>query len=107
MSSKVIKVGHRKVDDVRIGGVYVATYCFDKHRVYVERDGSESFAPFSEILYLLKVPGGDRKLWLKPWERKRVLEALAEVGPVDGSSRPSGQECLVSDNRDGRGGDAS
>ena len=67
--------------DANAGGVYAAQYRFDKHRVIVERDGSESFEPVSETVYLLKLPGSDRKLWLKPWERLRVLEALQEVEP--------------------------
>ncbi len=81
--------------DANAGGVFAAQYRFDKHRVIVERDGSESYVPFSETLYLLKLPGTDRKLWLRPWERLRVLEALQEVDPLRERQRalaPSGGE---------------
>jgi hypothetical protein len=81
-NNRTVKVGHTKEREAHCNGVFAARYRFDKLRVTTERDGSVAEVPFSETLYLLRLPGsGDRKLWLRPWERQRVLEALAEVEP--------------------------
>jgi hypothetical protein len=87
MTNKVIKLGHTKLSDANAMGVYAAAYRFKKHRVITEADGSESEVPFDEIVYLLKLPGDGRKLWLKPSERTRVLEALQEVAPLGDTDR--------------------
>lgn len=82
---KVVKIGHSKVAEARVHGVYAAAYRFDKLRAYVEQDGSTCEVPFSEVRFLVKLPsreGDERVLWLSPSERQRVLEALQEVDPI-------------------------
>lgn len=86
-SYKVVKVGHVRVTQHRVEGVYAAAYRFTRHRVYVERDGTTSEVPFEQLRFVLRLPGKDRSLWLSPGERHRVLEALQEVDPLGGSSR--------------------
>ena len=108
--NKVVKIGHSKIAEARVHGVYAAAYRFDKHRVHVERDGTTSETPFSQFLYLLRLPGEDRKLWLTPAERQRVLEALQEVDPIGSPQRTLAAVGAAADVQDvvrSEGGDAA
>lgn len=87
------KLGHRRVADHNAAGVIAARYEFDKERVVIEDDGTECCEPLTQIAYLLKLPGADRKLWLSERECQRVLEALQQVTPQE-PPLPSDQQRL-------------
>lgn len=78
-NQRTIKIGHHKLHERYVGGVHVVHFRIDKRRTRVARDGTQSEEDFSEHVYLLDLPGSGRKLWLKPYERRRVLEALQLV----------------------------
>ena len=86
--NNIVKVGHTKIRESAVNGVYAATYVFEKRRLQFDASGEvSSEVPFTQTLILLKLPGENRKLWLQPHERRRVLEALQEVEPL-GSAKP-------------------
>jgi hypothetical protein len=77
--TNTVTVGKRKLAEYNNMGVSVSRWRFDKQRVVVEDDGTESYEPYSKTLYLIALPGERRSLWLASWEHYQVLKGLLDV----------------------------
>jgi hypothetical protein len=94
------KVGHSKIRDHRVGGIYAAEFVFRKVRVLDAGNGNVAEFPFSESLYLLKLPG-NQHLWIKPGQRRSIIDALERLSPIDvGDDKSAGdmQEAALAGN---------
>jgi len=87
MNQRTTKIGHRKLRQANIGGAYAAAYSIIKLRSVEESDGSSGEQVYTQLAYLLTLPGDERKLWLTPKELRRVIAVLEQVeGPEEGVS---------------------
>lgn len=96
-NTRIVKVGHARLGEVEYNGVRVVAFRFEKRRIQRDRQGEVvSERPFTQKLYLVRLPGRDRCLWVHAHERRPLLEALEEIGspPGDGGSKEPGEREL-------------